>query len=192
MPAHSRTRRQRGRASSVGLAGAFEAGLHGTLANAIANADEFEDRAGASIAQAGLGEAQDARVAARPIGEPRGDLGEQHADGLLVAQQLQAAAAGGDRRGDGLVPLAATCRSCARSSRRRCRDRRWCRTWRPRPRPARPLRAIVMHFSTSGRTSLAFAIVVMMRPLTFGLLSSYSASRSVRNSALARFRSKAR
>ncbi len=30
--------------------------------------------------------------------------------------------------------------------------------------------AIVMHRSTSGRTSLAFWIVVMMRPLTLGLL----------------------
>ena len=55
-----------------------------------------------------------------------------------------------------------------------------------------PLRAIVMHFSTSGRTSLALAIVVMMRPFTLGLLSSNSASRSVRNSALARLRSRAR
>ena len=43
-----------------------------------------------------------------------------------------------------------------------------------------------MHFSTSGRTSLALEIVVMIRPLIFGLLSSNSASRSVRNSALAR------
>ena len=47
-----------------------------------------------------------------------------------------------------------------------------------------------MHFSTSGRTSLALVIVVMMRPLTFGLFSSNSASRSVRNSALARLRAR--
>ena len=45
----------------------------------------------------------------------------------------------------------------------------------------------VMHCSTSGRTSLAFSSVVMMRPLTLGLLSSSSASRSVRNRLLARF-----
>jgi hypothetical protein len=57
---------------------------------------------------------------------------------------------------------------------------------------ARPLRAIVMHFSTSGRTSLAFSTVVMMRPFTFGGLGSNSASRSVRNSALAKLRSRAR
>ncbi len=54
------------------------------------------------------------------------------------------------------------------------------------------VRAIVMHCSTNGRTSLAFWIVVMIRPLTLGLLSSSSASRSVRNSALARLRSRAR
>jgi len=47
-----------------------------------------------------------------------------------------------------------------------------------------------MHRSTSGRTSLAFSIVVMIRPLTFGLLSSSVASRSVKNSAVARLRNK--
>jgi hypothetical protein len=49
-----------------------------------------------------------------------------------------------------------------------------------------------MHFSTSGRTSFAFVIVVMIRPLIFGLLSSNSASRSVRNNALAKLRNSAR
>jgi hypothetical protein len=54
------------------------------------------------------------------------------------------------------------------------------------------VRATVMHFSTSGRTSLALEMVVMMRPFTFGLFSSNSASRSVRNSAVARARRSAR
>ena len=61
-----------------------------------------------------------------------------------------------------------------------------------RAEAASPRRAIVMHFSTSGRTSLAFCSVVTIRPGTFGGLGSSSASRSVRNRLLARLRSMAR
>lgn len=53
--------------------------------------------------------------------------------------------------------------------------------------------ANVIDFSTSGRTSLAFSRVVMMRPFTFGAFgSSSSVGRSVRNKALAKLHSKAR
>ena len=51
---------------------------------------------------------------------------------------------------------------------------------------------MVMHFSTSGRTSFAFGSVVVMRPFTFGGFGSNSASRSVRNNALAKLRNSAR
>ena len=51
---------------------------------------------------------------------------------------------------------------------------------------------MVMQRSTSGRTSFAFWMVVMIRPLTLGLLSSSVASRSVRNRAVARARNRAR
>ena len=52
---------------------------------------------------------------------------------------------------------------------------------------ANPFLAIVMHFSTIGRISLAFSIVVMMRPGTLGLLASSSPySRSVKKIADAR------
>ena len=178
-------------AAASGGASPSNVGPDAALDHAVADADELEDRAGASIAEAGLGEAEDARVAAGPIGEPRGDFVEQHARRL--ACRPAAAGSGGGRRRTGRWPgsTRATCRSCATTSRHRCRDRRWCRIRRPLLRPARPLRAIVMHFSTSGRTSFALEIVVMMRPFTFGLFSSYSASRSVRNSALARLRSSA-
>ena len=50
-------------------------------------------------------------------------------------------------------------------------------------------RAMVMHFSTSGRTSLALCSVVTMRPFTLGMLlsKSGSVSRSVRKRLLAKF-----
>ena len=103
-----------------GSLAASNAGFCGLLRDAVADADELEDGPGAGIAQARLGQAQDPGVAAGTIGEPRGDFGEQHAHGLLVAEQLQAR--GGGRRPTGamawfhLLPLR---RSCARSSRRR-------------------------------------------------------------------------
>ena len=52
---------------------------------------------------------------------------------------------------------------------------------------------MVTHFSTNGRTSLAFCSVVMMRPFTLGTpFFSPPVSRSVRIKADARFRSRAR
>ena len=161
----------------------LEGRLDRAAALAVADADEFEDGPGAGVAQARLGQPQDAGVAAGPIGEPRGDLAEEHAHGLLVAQQPQGAAPGGHHRGDRLVPLAASRSLCApRPPLLACRSALGS-SWSAASCCGKARRAIVMHFSTSGRTSLAFSIVVMMRPLTLGLLSSHSASRSVRNSA---------
>src|SRR3954468_7722061 len=75
---------------------AFEGRADAAFNDAITDADELEDRAGAGVAEAGLGEAEDARVAAGSIGEALGNFVEEHQHCLLVAEELQAAAAGGN------------------------------------------------------------------------------------------------
>ena len=171
---------------------AFEGRADAALDDAVADADELEDRAGAGIAQARLGQPQDAGVAARPIDEPRGDFGEQHAHGLLVAEQLQAAAAGGDGRRD----------RPAFHFAQRSLLRHVFQASLPRSAVGAELAGRVFgRQAAAGERDalldqrpdfLGLGDVVMMRPLTLGLLSSNSASRSVRNSALARLCSRAR
>src|SRR5262249_38096606 len=95
-----------GAALLLALTGRLEARFDGSLPRAIADADKLEDRPGTRVSQARLGQPQDARVSAGPIDESGRDLGKQHANGLLIAQQAQRAAARGDDRGDGLVPFA--------------------------------------------------------------------------------------
>ena len=158
-PAHARSGNQPPIAAAGYLAGCAgsKRGLHGPLRDAVAHADEFEDGPRAGVAQPRLGQPQDAGVAAGAIGEPRGDLGEQDPHGLLVAQQHAARGGGPTTTGAiawfHLLPLVALAPA---SSRPRCCARPWCRTCRPPAGPAGALRAIVMHRSTSGRTSLAF------------------------------------
>lgn len=86
------------------LGTAFEGWADRALDGAIADTDKFEDGAGSGIAKAGLCEAEDAGVTARPIDEARRNFAEQNADGVLIAEELKTAATSGDGRGDGLVP----------------------------------------------------------------------------------------
>src|SRR4051794_40928551 len=65
---------------------AFEGRPNSAFGNSIANADEFDDGTDASIAEAWLGESQDAGVTTRTISEAWGDFRKQYADGLLITK----------------------------------------------------------------------------------------------------------
>src|SRR5690242_1859377 len=75
------------------------------LGDSIANADELEDRPGAGVAEAGLGEPDDSRVAARAADESRGDGREEHSSRFLVSQHPDDPAAGLHGRRDRGIPL---------------------------------------------------------------------------------------
>ena len=179
--------------SGLGGFGRFvaEGGLLALLHLAVADADEFQDRPRAGIAQARLGQADDAGVAAVAARE----TAERPRSSRTLTAVLSPSSWIRRRREATAGAMAAAhffhlslfrqsfqARRC--SARPRWRARLASSTW------SSALQASVMHFSTSGRTSLALCSVVTIRPLTLGALSSSSASRSVRNSALAMFLSR--
>src|SRR5689334_6424398 len=86
--------------AGFGRSVAFEGRADAAFDNAIADADEFENCASASIAEARLSQPKNAGVTTGTIGESRCDLIEEDEDRLLVAQKLQAAATGSNGRRD--------------------------------------------------------------------------------------------
>ena len=72
----------------------FKGGPLAPFQNAVMHADEFENRPRAGIAEAGLGQPQDPRITSGPILKTRGDVGKEHADGLLETIEVSSLGAG--------------------------------------------------------------------------------------------------
>ena len=154
-PAPSAGRRSGGCGDGFGLGSSNER-PGGAAALAVADADELEDRPRAGVAQPRLGQPQHAGVAAGAIGEAGGDVARRGS--ARPACRPAAARRGGGRPPPGRSP------GSTPASARSCRHARHCSLWRSASgssssaasRCGRARRAMVMHRSTSGRTSLAF------------------------------------